>query len=482
MLSLTIPEIRTQVRVRLTERGIPPWDSERVMVNQELLSVIDQLHREKGISQETLIVALESALLAAARKRYGGGDNFQVEINPRTGEVQVLQIRRIVEQVESPSEEISLAEALESDPEAEVGDEIGSYLEIDDFGRIAAQAAKQVMFQKVREAEWDVVTKEFGGRQGDIVNGVIIGHERKNYIVDLGKTEAVLPLREQMPRESFRRGDRIKALLLDMRTTSRGPQLVLSRTHPDFVSRLFEKEVPEIAEGILEVRNVVREPGERAKIAVYSRDPNVDPVGSCVGVKGVRVQAVVRELHGEKVDIIEWSPDPSTFIARALSPAKAVRVSIKDMGTEKIATVVVQDSQLSLAIGRRGHNVRLAAKLTGWKVDIFSETQMQSEAGLDERAERVASLAETLGSQSGDTSLLRIEDLPGVGGNMAEILRDAGFDTLQAIAHASVEAISALPKFGPKTAAKLIQTAQDFLGESTGETPGLTELPKTDEN
>lgn len=300
MLSLTIPEIRTQVRGRLTERGSPPWDSERVMVNQELLSVIDQLHREKGISQETLIVALESALLAAARKRYGGGDNFQVEINPRTGEVQVLQIRRIVERVESPSEEISLAEALESDPEAEVGDEIGSYLEIDDFGRIAAQAAKQVMFQKVREAEWDVVTKEFGGRQGDIVNGVIIGHERKNYIVDLGKTEAVLPLREQMPRESFRRGDRIKALLLDMRTTSRGPQLVLSRTHPDFVSRLFEKEVPEIAEGILEVRNVVREPGERAKIAVYSRDPNVDPVGSCVGVKGVRVQAVVRELHGEK--------------------------------------------------------------------------------------------------------------------------------------------------------------------------------------
>ncbi|MCL5259774.1 MAG: transcription termination factor NusA, partial [Nitrospirae bacterium] len=292
------------------------------MVNQELLSVIDQLHREKGISQETLIVALESALLAAARKRYGGGDNFQVEINPRTGEVQVLQIRRIVERVESPSEEISLAEALESDPEAEVGDEIGSYLEIDDFGRIAAQAAKQVMFQKVREAEWDVVTKEFGGRQGDIVNGVIIGHERKNYIVDLGKTEAVLPLREQMPRESFRRGDRIKALLLDMRTTSRGPQLVLSRTHPDFVSRLFEKEVPEIAEGILEVRNVVREPGERAKIAVYSRDPNVDPVGSCVGVKGVRVQAVVRELHGEKVDIIEWNSDPATFIARALSPAK----------------------------------------------------------------------------------------------------------------------------------------------------------------
>ncbi|MHB1927056.1 MAG: transcription termination factor NusA [Leptospirillum sp.] len=451
------------------------------MVNQELLSVIDQLHREKGIPQETLIVALESALLAAARKRYGGGDNFQVEINPRTGEVQVLQVRRIVEQVENSSEEVSLAEALESDPEAEIGDEIGSYLEIDDFGRIAAQAAKQVMFQKVREAEWDVVTKEFGGRQGDIVNGVIIGHERKNYIVDLGKTESILPLREQMPRESFRRGDRIKALLLDMRTTNRGPQLVLSRTHPDFVARLFEKEVPEISEGVLEIRNVVREPGERAKIAVYSRDPNVDPVGSCVGVKGVRVQAVVRELHGEKVDIIEWNPDPVTFIARALSPAKAVRVSIKDMGAEKIATVIVQDSQLSLAIGRRGHNVRLAAKLTGWKIDIFSETQMQSESGMDERAERVASLAETLEAQNGDSSQIRIEDLPGVGGNMAEILKEAGFDSLASIAHASVDAIAALPKFGPKTAAKLIQTAQDFLGENMMEDPKHPDSVDADE-
>lgn len=443
-----------------------------MMVNQELLSVIDQLHREKGISQETLIVALESALLAAARKRYGGGENFQVEINPRTGEVQVLQVRRIVEHVEVPAEEISLDEALSSDPSAEIGDEIGSFLEIEDFGRIAAQAAKQVMFQKVREAEWDVVAKEFGGRQGDIVNGVIIGHERKNYIVDLGKTEAILPLREQMPRESFRRGDRIKSLLLDMRTTSRGPQLVLSRTHPDFVSRLFEKEVPEISEGVLEIRSVVREPGERAKIAVYSRDSSVDPVGSCVGVKGVRVQAVVRELHGEKVDIIEWSPDVPTFIARALSPAKAVRVSIRDMGSEKVATVVVQDSQLSLAIGRRGHNVRLAAKLTGWKIDIFSESQMQSEAGSDERAERVASLAETLGTASSEPALIKIEDLPGVGGNMAEILKDAGFDSLETIAHASVDAISALPKFGPKTAAKLIQTAQDFLGIT-----GLSDAP-----
>ncbi|MHB1604813.1 MAG: transcription termination factor NusA [Leptospirales bacterium] len=436
------------------------------------MSVIDQLHREKGISQETLIVALESALLAAARKRYGGGENFQVEINPRTGEVQVLQVRRIVEHVELPAEEISLVEALSSDPGAEIGDEIGSFLEIEDFGRIAAQAAKQVMFQKVREAEWDVVAKEFGGRQGDIVNGVVIGHERKNYIVDLGKTEAILPLREQMPRESFRRGDRIKSLLLDLRTTSRGPQLALSRTHPDFVSRLFEKEVPEISEGILEIRSVVREPGERAKIAVHSRDSSVDPVGSCVGVKGVRVQAVVRELHGEKVDIIEWSPDVSTFIARALSPAKAVRVSIRDMGSEKVATVVVQDSQLSLAIGRRGHNVRLAAKLTGWKIDIFSESQMQSEAGTDERAERVASLAETLGAASSEPVLLKIEDLPGVGGNMAEILKDAGFDSLEAIAQASVDAISALPKFGPKTAAKLIQTAQDFLGIT-----GLSDTP-----
>ncbi|WP_050989508.1 transcription termination factor NusA [Leptospirillum ferrooxidans] len=434
------------------------------MVNQELLSVLDQLQREKGITQETLVSALEAALVAAARKRYGGGDNYQVEVNHRTGEIQVLQTKRIVEHVESPAEEISLEEAKASDPEAEIGDEIGSYLEIDDFGRIAAQAAKQVVFQKVREAEWNVVTREFGGRQGDIINGVVIGHERKNYIVDLGKTEAILPFREQMPRESFRRGDRIKCLLLDLRTTSRGPQIILSRTHPDFVARLFEKEVPEISEGVIEIRNVVREPGERAKFAVFSKDPNVDPVGSCVGVKGVRVQAVVRELHGEKVDIIEWSPDPATFISRALSPAKIQKVAFRELGGEKVATVIVADQQLSLSIGRRGHNVRLAAKLTGWKIDIFSDSQVTGDSELAQSIDPGRLLRNNAESSDSTPKLLEIEDLPGMGGIVAEILRGAGFDTVEKIANADLASVSSLPKFGPKTAAKLIETARDFLG------------------
>ena len=433
------------------------------MVNQELLSVLDQLHREKGIPQETLIEALQSAILTAARKRYGGGENFQVEIDPRTGEVQVLQVRRIVENVESPLEEISLAEAMESDPGAEVGDEIGSFLEIDDFGRIAAQAAKQVIFQKVREAEWSVVAKEFGGRKGSVVAGIYIGQEKRNFIIDLGKTEAVLPFKEQIPRESFHRGDRVKALLLDIRTTTRGPQLILSRTHPDFLARLFEKEVPEISEGTIEIKGVVRDPGERAKIAVFSRDPNVDPVGSCVGVKGSRVQAIVREIHGEKIDIIDWSPDPGTFIARALSPAKILRVATRDGEFDKVATVVVANQQLSLSIGRRGQNVRLAAKLTGWKIDIFSEQQYEAD-----RMARVGPGEPSQELPEASEAVIALEDLPGMGGNMADALKAAGFDTVEKVANASAEDISKLPKFGPKTAAKLIETARDFMGYPKG--------------
>ena len=431
------------------------------MVNQELLSVLDQLHREKGIPQETLLDALQSAILTAARKRYGGGENFQVEIDPRTGEVQVLQVRRIVENVVAPMEEISLSEAIESDPGAEVGDEIGSFLEIDDFGRIAAQAAKQVIFQKVREAEWSVVAKEFGGRKGSVVAGVYIGQEKRNFIIDLGKTEAVLPFKEQIPRESFHRGDRVKALLLDIRTTTRGPQLILSRTHPDFLARLFEKEVPEISEGIIEIKGVVRDPGERAKIAVVSRDPNVDPVGSCVGVKGSRVQAIVREIHGEKIDIIDWSPDPGTFIARALSPAKILRGATRDGEFDKVATVVVANQQLSLSIGRRGQNVRLAAKLTGWKIDIFSEQQYEADRLARSGGEPTDSDVE---SPRAGEALLTLEDLPGMGGNMADALKAAGFDTVEKVAIASAEDIAKLPKFGPKTAAKLIETARDFMG------------------
>jgi N utilization substance protein A len=284
--------------------------------------------------------------------------------------------------------EVSLEVARKVECVAELGDEIGSLIEIEEFGRIAAQTAKQVIFQKVREAEWEAVQREFSTRQGDLVNGIILGQERRNYIVDLGRTEAILPAHEQIPREVYRRGDRIKAYLLEVKRTMRDVQVILSRTHPNFIVKLFEAEVPEIAEKILEIKAVVREPGDRTKIAVVSRDRAVDPVGACVGMKGSRVQAVVRELRGEKIDIIGWTPDPRVFIAEALNPAVIEKVGVDE--EKKSALVVVADNQLSLAIGRNGQNVRLAAKLTGWKIDIIGASEYEKEKVVRDQETRAA--------------------------------------------------------------------------------------------
>ena len=301
-----------------------------------------------------------------------------------------------MESVTNPKAEISINEARRVDSEAEVGDEIGSVIEMDELGRIAAQTAKQVIFQKVREAEWEAVQKEYATRQGDLINGIILGQERRNYLVDLGKTEAILPIQEQIPRESYRRGDRVKAYLLEVRRTPKDVQVILSRTHPQFVSKLFELEVPEVAEKIVEIKGVVREPGDRTKIAVASREKAVDPVGACVGIKGSRVQAVVRELRGEKIDIIAWTSDPRVFIAEALNPATIEKVGIDE--EKKSALVVVADSQLSLAIGKNGQNVRLAAKLTGWKIDIISATEYEKEK-VERDKEIKAALAEEAEAQ-----------------------------------------------------------------------------------
>jgi transcription termination/antitermination protein NusA len=346
-------------------------------MNRELITVIDQIGREKGIDKARIIGAVESALQTAAKKRFGQGENIQVQMDTKTGEISVISLRTIVETVTNPKAEVSLNEARRIDTEAEIGDEIGSLIEMDELGRIAAQTAKQVICQKVREAEWEAVLKEYSTRQGDLINGIIMGQERRNYLVDLGKTEAVLPASEQIPRETYRRGDRIKAYLLEVRKTPKDVQVILSRTHPQFVSKLFEVEVPEISEKIVEIKGVVREPGDRTKIAVSSRDKAVDPVGACVGIKGSRVQAVVRELRGEKIDIIAWTSDPRVFIAEALNPASIEKVGIDE--EKKSALVVVADSQLSLAIGKNGQNVRLAAKLTGWKIDIISATEYEKE-------------------------------------------------------------------------------------------------------
>ena len=365
-------------------------------MNRELISVIDEIGRQKGIDKTRVIGAIESALQTAAKKRFGQAENIQVEIDSKTGEISVVSKKIIVESVSNPKAEISLKEAREYDSEAEVGDEIGSLIEMDELGRIAAQTAKQVIFQKVREAEWEAVQKEYSTRQGDLVNGIILGMERRNYLVDLGKTEAILPIQEQIPRETYRRGDRVKAMLLEVRRTPKDVQVILTRSHPQFVSKLFELEVPEVMEKIVEIKAVVREPGDRTKIAVTSREKAVDPVGACVGIKGSRVQAVVRELRGEKIDIITWTYDPRVFIAEALNPATIEKVGVDE--EKKSALVVVADSQLSLAIGKNGQNVRLAARLTGWKIDIISATEYEKEKA--ERDKEIkAALAEEAEAQ-----------------------------------------------------------------------------------
>jgi N utilization substance protein A len=356
-------------------------------MGRELLTVIEQIGREKGIDTGRILEAVEAALQTAAKKRYGA-ENIQIKIDRKSGEIEAISLKKIVNEVTNSKSEVSLEEARKVDSEAELGDEIGSLIEIEEFGRIAAQTAKQVIFQKVREAEWEAVQREFSTRQGDLVNGIILGQERRNYIVDLGRTEAILPAHEQIPREVYRRGDRIKAYLLEVKRTMRDVQVILSRTHPNFIVKLFEAEVPEIAEKILEIKAVVREPGDRTKIAVVSRDRAVDPVGACVGMKGSRVQAVVRELRGEKIDIIGWTPDPRVFIAEALNPAVIEKVGVDE--EKKSALVVVGDNQLSLAIGRNGQNVRLAAKLTGWKIDIIGASEYEKEKAVRDQESRAA--------------------------------------------------------------------------------------------
>jgi len=362
-------------------------------MNRELISVIDELGRQKGIEKSRVIGAIEAALQMAAKKRFGQAENIQVEIDSKTGEISVVSKKTIVDAVTNPKTEVSLQEARQFDSEAEVGDEIGSVIEMSDLGRIAAQTAKQVIFQKVREAEWEAVQKEYSTRQGDLVNGIILGMERRNYLVDLGKTEAVLPIQEQIPRETYRCGDRVKAMLLEVRRTPKDVQVILTRSHPQFVSKLFELEVPEVLEKIVEIKSIVREPGDRTKIAVTSREKAVDPVGACVGIKGSRVQAVVRELRGEKIDIITWTSDPRVFIAEALNPASIEKVGVDE--EKKSALVVVADSQLSLAIGKNGQNVRLAARLTGWKIDIISATEYEKEKAERDKEIKAALAEET---------------------------------------------------------------------------------------
>ena len=346
------------------------------MNNIELIKAIRQLEEEKGLGTDVLVEAIEAALLSAYKKNFGSAaQNIRVELDRETGEQHVYSVRTIVETVTDPNTEVPLAEARTWDPESQVADIVEVEVTPKDFGRIAAQTAKQVIVQRIREAERDMVYKEFRDREGDIVTGTVQRVERRNVYMDLGRIEAVLPPTEQVPREGYRQNDRVKAYVVEVKQGNRGPQIVVSRTHPGLLKRLFELEVPEIYEGIVEIKAIAREAGARSKVAVVSRDRNVDAVGAGVGPKGSRVQSIVDELRGEKIDIVPWSSDPAAFVASALSPAKVIRVEITE--ETKTALVIVPDNQLSLAIGREGQNARLAAKLTGWRIDIKSESQIK---------------------------------------------------------------------------------------------------------
>ncbi|HEV8341356.1 MAG TPA: transcription termination factor NusA [Candidatus Binatia bacterium] len=412
-------------------------------MQQDLNRVIEQVSKEKGIDKSILISALENAMVSAAKKMFGHQRKIEAQYNPDVGEVELFEAKTVVEAVSDPTLEVGLEEARENlDPEAQLGDELLSKLDTSSFGRIAAQAAKQNIVQRVRDAEREIIYNEFKGREAQLVNGIVQRFEKKNIIVNLGRTDAILPEKEQVPRERYRQSDRIRAYIVVVEMTSRGPQIVLSRTHPGMLIKLFEQEVPEIYEGIVEVKGAAREPGGRAKIAVYSNDPDVDPVGACVGMKGTRVQAVVQELRGEKIDIVHWTPDQAEYVCRALAPAKVSKIIIDD--EEHSMEVVVPDDQLSLAIGRKGQNVRLAARLTGWKIDVRSESEA------DEETRRARS---SLGA------------IPGVNDMVAELLYQDGFKSAEEVAEADLEALLEVEGIGREKAETIYKSSREYVAE-----------------
>ncbi|MFP3983520.1 MAG: transcription termination factor NusA [Desulfurivibrionaceae bacterium] len=407
----------------------------------ELKRIIDQISRDKGIDRELLINTLEEAVLSAAKKRYGQRRDIEVQFNEEMGEVELFQFRQVVEKVEDEQTEVSLEEAKSLDPEVELGDELGSKMEdVADLGRIAAQSAKQVIIQKMKDAEKGVIYDMYKDRKGEILNGIVQRFERGDMIINLGRTDAVLPKREQIPKRSYRQGDRIRAYLKEVRDDVADRQLILSRTCNEFLIKLFALEVPEIAEGIVKVIGASRDPGSRAKIAVASTESDVDPVGACVGMKGSRVQNVVQELQGEKIDIVHWSPDSAKYVSNALAPAQISLVVVDE--DQHTMTVVVPDDQLSLAIGRQGQNVRLASQLIGWKIDVKTERKYSRMR------------------EEGFQSLLSLES---VNEKTAEILYDGGITALSELAEASVDNIAELTGIAPDVAADLIEEAGNRL-------------------
>jgi N utilization substance protein A len=416
----------------------------------ELLQIADAVAREKSIDRSIVITAMEDAIAKAARSRYGGETDVHAEINSKTGELRLARHMLVVDSVENSSNQIGIDEARRQNPAAQVGDTIADTLPPLEYGRIAAQSAKQVIVQKVREAERDRQYQEYKDRIGDIVNGTVKRVEYGNVVVDLGRGEAIVRRDEMLPRETMRNGDRLRAFIYDVRREPRGPQIFLSRTHPQFMAKLFAQEVPEIYDGIVEVKAVARDPGSRAKIAVISRDSSVDPVGACVGMRGSRVQAVVNELQGEKIDIIPWSQDIATFVVNALAPAEVAKV-VLDEDRERIE-VVVPDQQLSLAIGRRGQNVRLASQLTGWDIDILTE-QEESERRQAEFEKRTKIFMEAL----------NVDEVVG------QLLASEGFTSVEELALVDQKELAGIEGFDEETAGELQTRASDHLAKLEAE-------------
>ncbi|NLD38340.1 MAG: transcription termination/antitermination protein NusA [Desulfatiglans sp.] len=418
-------------------------------MTSDLLKVLEQVGREKGVERDTLIQTLEEAVKAAARKKLGQNYDLEIKFNEEMGEIEVFEFKEVVEKVANENLEISLEDAHEIDPDAVIGDSLGIRMETDELGRVAAQSAKQVIMQRLREAERNVVFDDFKDRRGEIINGIVQRFDKGAIIVNLGKAEAELPVKEQIPKETYKQGDRVRAFILEVRQFSRGPQIILSRTHPNFLSMLFENEVPEISEGIVSIIQVAREPGSRAKIAVMSKDSDVDPVGACVGMKGSRVQAVVQELRGEKIDIVTWDNDPAKFICNALAPAEITRVIVDEINHSMV--VVVPDDQLSLAIGRRGQNVRLASKISGWNLDVTSETDYNKNL------------------KDSYNSLLSLE---GVGEAIATELYQEGYRSIADVASANLAELANVEGLNEKDAAQLIATAKEYLQDAGTDASG----------
>ncbi len=416
-------------------------------LNYEVLEALRQIAQEKNVNRDMIIETLEMGLISAAKKRFGTGDNVEVNFDNNSGEIVVEAVKEIVadDSVEDPGIQIGVTQARKADTDAKVGGEVRFRLNFDDFGRNAIQTTRQVLVQRVREAEREKIYEDYQGRIGEIVSGTVQQISRGDILINLGRTEAIIPLKEQIRKERYRQGDPIRAYLLDVLRTAKGPQVVLSRTHPVFLEKLFQLEVPEIYEGVIEIKAVSREPGVRAKIAVYSNDARIDPVGACVGMKGSRVQAVVRELSSERIDIVPWSDDEAIFLSRALNPATVRRVVIDRR--EKRMSAIVDDDQLSLAIGKEGQNARLASQLTGWHVDIMTETRY--EEILTERQATTVPLVE----------------VPGTGQVTRNRLEAAGILSANDLVRVSLNTLLKVPGIGETTAEKLQETAQGIVDD-----------------